>query len=105
MSVVEQAWCRSLPWRAFTRRLVFPWAIGSVDLQGDILELGSGSARHGRRVAGSLPAIRLTATDVDPEMRSAALRRLERFGARARVLGADATSLSFDDAATARLSR
>ena len=30
MSRVEQVWCRSLPWRAFTRRVVFPWAIGDV---------------------------------------------------------------------------
>jgi hypothetical protein len=43
MSAVEQAWCRSLPWRAFSRRVVFPWAIGDTDLLGDVLELGSGS--------------------------------------------------------------
>ena len=32
MSTVEQAWCRRLPWRAFTRRLVFPRATGDTGL-------------------------------------------------------------------------
>lgn len=98
MSVLEQAWCRSMPWRAFTRRVVFPWAIGSIELRGDILELGSGSGAMAAELLERYPAIRLTATDVDPAMRSAAVRRLERFGDRARVLEADATRLSFDDA-------
>lgn len=98
MSTVEQAWCRSLPWRQFTRRVVFPWAIGSVELRGDVLELGSGSGAMAAELLKRYPAIRLTATDVDPAMRAAATRRLEPFGARVQVQDADATHLPFDDA-------
>jgi SAM-dependent methyltransferase len=97
MSTLEQAWCRSVPWRAFTRRVAFPWAIGSVELEGNILELGSGSGAMAAELLHRYPAIRLIATDVDPAMRTAARRRLEPFGDRARVMGADATSLPFDD--------
>ena len=98
MSAVEQAWCRSLPWRAFTRRVVFPWAIGDTDLHGDVLELGSGSGAMAVELLDRYPTIRLTATDVDPAMRAAATQRLAPYGDRARVRAADATTLPFEDA-------
>jgi ubiquinone/menaquinone biosynthesis C-methylase UbiE len=98
MSTVEQAWCRSLPWRAFTRRVVFPWAIGDADLHGDVLELGSGSGAMAVELLDRYPSIRLTATDVDPAMRAAATHRLARYGDRVNVQAADATSLPFEDA-------
>src|SRR5688572_7220057 len=98
MSTVEQAWCRSAPWRAFTRRVVFPWAIGALDLHGDVLELGSGSGAMAAELLERYPAIRLTATDVDPAMRSDAAKRLAHFGDRVQVQEADATQLPFPDA-------
>lgn len=99
MSAIEQAWCRSVPWRAFTRRAVFPWAIGSLELKGDVLELGSGSGAMAVELLDRYPDIRLTATDVDPAMRAAAVRRLAPFGERVTVEHADATELPFSDAA------
>jgi ubiquinone/menaquinone biosynthesis C-methylase UbiE len=98
MSTVERALCRSLPWRLFTRRVVVPWAIGPTGLRGEILELGSGSGAMAAELLERYPTIRLTATDVDPTMRAAAARRLERFGDRVRVQEADATRLPFGDA-------
>lgn len=98
MSILEQAWCRSLPWRGFTRRVVFPWALGDTDLAGEVLELGSGSGANAAALLESYPAARLTASDVDPAMLAAARRRLGSFGERARVHQADATALPFDDA-------
>ena len=98
MSAVERAACRSLPWRAFTRRVVFPWAIGDTDLHGDVLELGSGSGAMAVELLDRYPDIRLTATDVDPAMRAAATERLARYGGRAQVQEADATALPFEDA-------
>ena len=98
MSRFEQGWCRSLPWRTFTRRIVFPWAIGDVELRGDVLELGSGSGAMAEELLGRHPSVRLTATDVDPAMRTAAATRLERFGDRVEVRDADATALPFADA-------
>lgn len=98
MSNVEQAWCRSLPWRTFTRRVVFPWAIGDVDLRGDVLELGSGSGAMAAQLLERYPSIQLVATDVDPAMCAAATARLDRFGGRVQVREADATQLPFPDA-------
>jgi SAM-dependent methyltransferase len=98
MSTVERAACRSLPWRLFTRRVVVPWAIGPIELRGEILELGSGSGAMAEQLLERYPTIRVTATDVDPAMRAAATRRLERFGDRVRVQEADATRLPFGDA-------
>jgi ubiquinone/menaquinone biosynthesis C-methylase UbiE len=97
MSRLEQAWCRSLAWRSFTRRVVFPWALEGEDLHGDVLELGSGSGAMAAVLLDRYPDIRLSATDVDPAMLDAARRRLGRFGDRVTVREADATRLPFDD--------
>jgi ubiquinone/menaquinone biosynthesis C-methylase UbiE len=98
MSRLERAACRSLPWRSFTRRVVTPWAIGWADLRGEVLELGSGSGAMAAALLERYPSIRLTATDVDPAMRSAAADALARFGDRAEVTEADASNLPFADA-------
>src|SRR5688500_3718521 len=95
MSKLEQAWCRSLPWRTFTRRVVFPWALPGDALTGDVLELGSGSGANAAELLDRYPAVRLTATDVDPRMLAAAGDRLARFGDRVTVQEADATNLPF----------
>ena len=96
MSGVERALCRSLPWRLSPG--VVPCAIGPTELRGEILELGSGSGAMAAELLERYPTIRVTATDVDPAMRAAATRRLERFGDRVRVQEADATRLPFGDA-------
>jgi ubiquinone/menaquinone biosynthesis C-methylase UbiE len=97
MSTVEQAFCKSRLWRWFTRRAIFPWALDGIDLQGEVLELGSGSGAVAEELLARFPAIRLVATDVDPSMVEAASRRLERFGDRVEVDQADATRLRFPD--------
>lgn len=98
MSRLEQLWCRSLPWRTLTGRVVLPWVLPHLDLSGEVLELGSGSGANAVELLGRYPTIRLTATDVDPRMREAARRLLEPFGDRATVEEADATRLPFPDA-------
>ena len=95
MSVVERALCRSLPWRAITRRVVFPWVLGDLELVGDVLELGSGSGPVAAELLQRFPGIRLTATDVDPAMVHRAHQKLRSFGERVDVRQADATSLPF----------
>ncbi len=42
MSKLEGAFCRSAPWQWFARRAFLPWAAGSEELSGPVLELGSG---------------------------------------------------------------
>ena len=95
MSAVERAFCRSGPWRAFTRRVALPWALAGVDLHGDVLELGSGSGSVAADLLQRSPSIRLTATDVDPAMLDAARQFLAPFGDRVKVRQADATALPF----------
>ena len=98
MSAIEQAFCRSVPWSAFTRRVAFPWAFDTTALQGAVLELGTGSGANAVALLGRYPKIRLTATDVDPAMLAAARKRMGRFGDRVDVQEADATALPFPDA-------
>lgn len=98
MSAVEVWACRSLPWRFFSGRVVFPWVFGGHELVGDVLELGSGAGANAAALLDRYPRARLTATDVDPRMLAAARERLARFGARVAIEPADASALGFDDA-------
>ena len=43
MSTIERAFCRNASWRTLTRRVVIPWALDGVTLDGEVLELGSGA--------------------------------------------------------------
>jgi SAM-dependent methyltransferase len=97
MSSVEQLWCRSAPWQAFTGRVVLPWALRGVDLSGEVLEIGSGAGANAAELLRRYPRLQLTATDLDAAMVAAARRRLARFGPRATVTEADATGLPFDN--------
>lgn len=98
MSEVEQIFCRSRPWRGFARRVVLPWSLGSKLLEGEVLELGGGSGAMAEGLLQRFPKLRLTVTDYDEDMVTAASARLRRFGDRVRVQQADATNLPFGDA-------
>ena len=98
MSRVEQAFCRSAPWRAFSRRAAVPWATRNCVLHGDVLELGSGSGATAFDLLERYPITKLVATDVDPRMLVDAEQRLARFVPRVEVRRADATAMPFDDA-------
>jgi SAM-dependent methyltransferase len=95
MSVVEQLFCRSAPWRTFARRTVLPWALFGTSLTGDVLELGAGSGAMAEGMARSHPQVSLTATDIDPAMVRMARRRLAAHDVT--VKHADVTALPFDD--------
>lgn len=96
MSAVEAAFCRSAPWRAVARRTILPWALQGVEPYGEVLELGSGSGAMAEGVARSFPSARLTVTDVDLAMVSAAARLLAGLE-NVRVDRADATALPYPD--------
>lgn len=93
MSRVERAFCRSAPWQSFTGRVVLPWLLGDTELDGQVLEIGSGPGANGRALLERYRAVELTATDLDPVMVAAARRRLAPHGARVTVTKADATDL------------
>ena len=98
MSQLESMVLRSGPWRVFATRVVLPWALGE-RLDGHALEVGSGSGAMAAALLDRFLALRLTATDVDPQMVLAAGKRLARYGERATVAEADAAQLPFDDGA------
>lgn len=79
MSAIERRFCRSAPWRWFARRAMLPWALNYTALAGEVLELGGGSGEMAVAVAQNNPGVRLTMTDLDPAMVSAAKARLEAF--------------------------
>ena len=97
MSHLEGVLLRSAPWRAFATRVVLPWALQDEQLEGHVLEVGCGSGAMSVAMLDRFPQLRLTATDIDPQMVLAAGRRLSRFGDRATVAVADAAKLPFDD--------
>jgi ubiquinone/menaquinone biosynthesis C-methylase UbiE len=96
MSHAEQAFCRSAPWRAFTRTVVLPWALQGVRLQGRVLEIGAGSGAMAAAMAEARPDLRLTVTDYDPSMVEAAARSLSGHEG-VEVRQADAARLPFED--------
>ena len=98
MSWQERVLCRSAPWGWFARTVVLPWALQGEELEGDVLEIGSGSGAVAAALLGRFPRVRLTATDYDPRMVETLRRRLAPFGARARVEQADASALPLCDA-------
>lgn len=97
MSRFEAAFCRSAPWRLAARRVVLPWALQGVQPAGDVLEVGAGSGAMAAELLTAYPRIRMTVTDFDGEMVSAAQRRLAPFADRTSTRQADATGLPFDD--------
>lgn len=97
MSRRERTFCQSAPWRAFTSRVVLPWALQGFEPRGEVLEIGCGSGAMAARLLAEFPDLRMTATDFDPAMVEVAAARLAPFGDRATVERADATALAYGD--------
>lgn len=76
MSMIESAFCRSTPWRSFSRGVVLPWVLAGRSLHGEVLEIGGGSGAMAAGIASRFPEARITVTDVDPLMVDAARTRL-----------------------------
>jgi ubiquinone/menaquinone biosynthesis C-methylase UbiE len=98
MSQLESLLLRSEPWRLFATRVVLPWGLAGERLAGHALEVGTGSGAMGAALLDRFPQLRLTATDIDPQMVLAAGKRLARYEERVTVAQADAARLPFDDA-------
>jgi ubiquinone/menaquinone biosynthesis C-methylase UbiE len=97
MSWQERVLCGSAPWGWFARTVVLPWALQGEELNGDVLEIGSGSGAVAAALLERFPDARLTATDYDPRLVETLRQRLAPFGARARAEQADAAALPFAD--------
>ena len=97
MSGVEQAFCRSAPWRGFAGRVVLPWALNGHEVDGDVLEIGAGSGVMAEQALRRFPRVTMTAVDLDPAMVASMQARLAAFPT-ARAVAADVTDLPFADA-------
>jgi ubiquinone/menaquinone biosynthesis C-methylase UbiE len=95
MSTLEQAFCRSVLWRAFARQVVLAWALQGLRPRGELLEIGAGNGAMAAELLGAYPDVRITVTDYDPAMVAAASRLLAPAGDRVRLRQADATALPF----------
>ena len=98
MSRLEAAICSSSAWSLLAQGAILPWALDGARLEGSAIEVGSGGGAMAAEVLDRFPGLRLTATDVDPQMVERARERLAPFGERAVVTRADATALPFPDA-------
>jgi ubiquinone/menaquinone biosynthesis C-methylase UbiE len=96
MSAIEQAFCRSAPWRGFARQVVLPWALQGVQPIGQVLEVGSGSGDMAEATARTYPEVHVVATDIDPSMVRVARGRLRPYP-NAAAVEADVTKLPFED--------
>jgi ubiquinone/menaquinone biosynthesis C-methylase UbiE len=97
MSALARSFCTSPPYRALARWVLLPWALQGLSPSGEALEIGSGSGAMAAQLLRKFPALRLVATDYDPEMVAVAQRSLARFGPRATAQRVDATALPFAD--------
>lgn len=89
--------CGSDEWRAFMRDVILPWAMGSVDLGDDVLEVGPGYGAT-TEVLCTRPG-RLTSVEIDDEL---AAMLTERFAsattaADVEIVRGDATALTYPD--------
>jgi SAM-dependent methyltransferase len=86
--------CDSPEWRDAVRDHMIPWAVGTVDLGDDVLEIGPGYGATTDVFSTFLP--RLTSVEIDPEL--AARLQARYAGSHVEVLNGDATQLAFPDA-------
>jgi SAM-dependent methyltransferase len=86
--------CGSDEWRAVVRDSVLPWALGSIDLGDDVLEIGPGYGATTEVLGESVP--KLTAVEIDYGL---AAILMDKFAQRSSVtiVRGDATSLEFSD--------
>jgi SAM-dependent methyltransferase len=86
--------CGSDEWRAVVREAVLPWALGEIDLGGDVLEVGPGYGATTDVLAESVP--RLTAVEIDPALVAMLTERYAKNVA-VTIARGDATALDFPD--------
>jgi len=90
---MERAVCRSAAWGYFSRSVILPWALDARQPTGRVLETGGGGGAMAVGLLARFGDIALTVTDTDPDMVTAARRRVASFGARVRVRVREADAL------------
>jgi SAM-dependent methyltransferase len=85
--------CSSLEWASTVEHEILPWAIGSRQLGGDVLEIGPGPGLTTDRLRHL--TLRLTAVEVDASLADALAERLA--GSNVEVVHGDGAALPFAD--------
>lgn len=88
----HQAACASDEWRALVRDEIIPWALGSVDLGDEVLEIGPGYGATTEVLRGLVG--RVTAVEIDEEL--AASLAATYAGTNVEIVVGDATALDLD---------
>ncbi|OEU86989.1 methyltransferase type 11 [Streptomyces abyssalis] len=92
MNKAHRKLCSSAEWARAVEERILPWALEDVELGDDVLEIGPGYGANLRVLVERVP--RLTAAEIDE---GTARLLQERWGGRAGILHADATSLPLPD--------
>lgn len=92
MNEAHRVICASDEWRAVVEGEILPWAIGSVDLGDDLIEVGPGPGLTTDVLRTRVG--RLTAVELDPDLASRLAARLA--GSNVEVVEGDATDLPFE---------
>lgn len=98
MSAVERAFCRSAPWRSFSRRYSLPWALGDVPIAGAVAEFGSGSGAMAAELLTRYPDTSYLGVEIDPRLAHTLAEKLGAdFPGRTTVVQDDATAVELDE--------
>jgi SAM-dependent methyltransferase len=85
--------CASDEWRDMVQQTIMPWALGSVELGGDVLEVGPGPGMTTDALRAAVT--HLTAVELDDDLAARLAARLS--GSNVDVVQADATAMPFED--------
>jgi ubiquinone/menaquinone biosynthesis C-methylase UbiE len=79
-------------WRETIRDVILPWALGDIDLGGDVLEVGPGYGATTDVLSQSVP--RLTSVEIDDELSAMLMERFAEVPS-VEIVHGDATSLAY----------
>lgn len=80
-------------WRDLLRDVIVPWALGTIDLGDDVLEVGPGPGLTTDLMRATVP--RLTAVELDKRLAAELAERLA--GTNVQIINADATAMPLED--------
>jgi SAM-dependent methyltransferase len=92
MNQVHLELLQSDDWRNMLRDIIMPWALGTTELGGDVLEVGPGPGLTTDELSAKVKA--LTAVELDDELAAKLAARTS--GSNVEVVNADATAMPFE---------
>ena len=93
MNLFHRWYCNSKGWAQAMEKYILPWALGSVELGDNVLEIGPGPGVTTDWLRSRVPHV--TAVEIDHKLATSLSKRLE--GANVTVVEGDATALQFGE--------